>query len=52
MNSNKTGALRGDRFQKRKQPGINLPTDYMTDEEIAELSSEVTTYYVEVKECK
>jgi len=37
---------------KRTQPGINLPTDYMTDEEIAALSGEVKTYYVEVKECK
>ena len=30
---------------KRKQPGVNLPTDFMTDEEIEELSGEVKIYY-------
>ena len=33
----------------RKQSGINLPTDYMTDKEIAKLSGEVKSYYKEDK---
>ncbi|HLR42890.1 MAG TPA: hypothetical protein VK067_06605 [Pseudogracilibacillus sp.] len=31
---------------ERKQPTVNLSTDFLTDEEIASLSSEVKTYYV------
>lgn len=31
---------------KRKLPGVNFPTDFMTDEEIEKLSGEVTIYYL------
>ncbi|HSH23995.1 MAG TPA: hypothetical protein VLA13_00445 [Massilibacterium sp.] len=30
----------------RRQPKVNFTTDFLTDEEIASLSSEVKTYYV------
>lgn len=36
----------GGKMYRRKLPGVNLPTDFMTDEEIEKLSSEVTIYYV------
>ena len=36
----------GGKVYRRKLPGVNLPTDFMTDEEIEKLSGEVTIYYV------
>ena len=36
----------GGKMYRRKLPGVNLPTDFMTDEEIEKLSGEVTIYYV------
>ena len=38
----------GGKVYRRKLPGVNFPTDFMTDEEIEKLSGEVTIYYVEV----
>jgi len=48
----KVGSLRsgGSQTYKRKQPGVNLTSDYLSEEEIDELSSEVTVY--NVKELK
>ena len=36
----------GGKMYRRKLPGVNLPTDFMTDEEIEKLSGEVTVYYI------
>ena len=36
----------GGKMYRRKLPGVNLPTDFMTDEEIEKLSGEVTIYYM------
>lgn len=38
------------KMYRRKLPGVNFPTDFMTDEEIGKLSGEVTIYYLEVDE--
>lgn len=38
------------KMYRRRLPGVDLPTDFMTDEEIEKLSGEVTIYYVEVDE--
>ena len=38
----------GGKMYRRKLPGVNFPTDFMTDEEIEKLSGEVTIYYIEV----
>ena len=51
MSIEKVGAIvvSDGQAYKRKLPGIDLPSDFMTDEEIESLSSEVTTYYLEVE---
>jgi len=36
----------------RRQPKVNFTTDFLTDEEIASLSSEVKTYYVRCNDDK
>ena len=34
------------KMYRRKLPGVNFSTDFMTDEEIEKLSGEVTIYYL------
>ena len=36
----------GGKVYRRKLPGVNFPTDFMTDEEIEKLSGEVIVYYI------
>lgn len=49
MSYEKLGAINwsNGKAYSRKLRGINLPTDFMTDDEIAALSSEVKIYYKE-----
>jgi len=51
MSNEKLGAIveSDGRAYKRRLPGINLPSDFMNEEEIESLSSEVTTYFIEVE---
>lgn len=59
MSNEKVGTIRtqSDPFTgvvtySRKHKGVNLPSDYMTDEEIAAQSGEVKTYYMDEEERK
>lgn len=54
MSNEKVGTIRtqsdpltGVVTYSRTHKGINLPSDYMTDDEIAALSGEVKTYYMD-----
>lgn len=59
MSHEKVGVIRttgnglyGKVTYERKQRGITLPYDKMTEDERNALNGEVKTYYVEVEECK
>lgn len=52
MSHEKLGAIihiDGQAYRRRTR-GVNLPSDFMTDEEISKLSGEVKIYYLEGSE--